>query len=320
MQEIRKVVASEFDIVNQLIVDQLHSKVPLVENIGHYIIDAGGKRMRPTLALLTGGACGNLTSQHHTLAAIIEFIHTATLLHDDVVDLSTLRRGRATANAEWGNAPSVLVGDFLYSRAFQLLVEVGSLEVMQLMADATNTIAEGEVLQLTKAGNPSTSEQDYFQVINDKTAVLFAAASAGGAILANADKATVEQYYQYGLNVGLAFQLIDDVLDYEGDAEEMGKNVGDDLAEGKCTLPLIHAMQHGDPAQTDIIKDAITHKNGERIDEIIAIVRQTGAIEHTRQQALEASNKAIKCLTDIQESSHKEALLRLAGLAINRTA
>jgi octaprenyl-diphosphate synthase len=318
MQEIRKVVAREFDIVNKLIVDQLHSKVPLVENIGHYIVDAGGKRMRPMLALLAGGACNNLNSHHHTLAAVIEFIHTATLLHDDVVDLSTLRRGRATANAEWGNAPSVLVGDFLYSRAFQLLVEIGKMEVMQLMANATNTIAEGEVLQLTKAGNPDTSEQDYFQVINDKTAVLFAAASAGGAILANADKDTVAQYYQYGINLGLAFQLIDDVLDYEGDAEAMGKNVGDDLAEGKCTLPLIYAMKNANPQQSALIKQSVTNKSGEQINAIIDIVRESGAITHTRQLAKELSAKATASLDSINDSAYKQALLKLADLAINR--
>jgi octaprenyl-diphosphate synthase len=320
MQEIRKVVAREFDIVNKLIVEQLHSKVPLVENIGHYIVDAGGKRMRPMLALLTGGASNNLNSHHHTLAAVIEFIHTATLLHDDVVDISTLRRGRATANAEWGNAPSVLVGDFLYSRAFQLLVKIGNMEVMQLMADATNTVAEGEVLQLAKAGDPDTSEQDYFQVINDKTAVLFAAASAGGAILANANEASVKQYYQYGINLGLAFQLIDDVLDYEGDAEAMGKNVGDDLAEGKCTLPLIYAMQHGNPQQAALIKQAITDKSGEQIDAIIDIVRESGAIAHTRQQASEISAKAAASLGGIADSTYKQALLKLANLAINRSA
>lgn len=320
MQEIRKIVANDFDIVNQLIINQLHSKVPLVENIGHYIVDAGGKRMRPMLALLAGGACNKLTSQHHTLAALIEFIHTATLLHDDVVDISTLRRGRPTANAEWGNAPSVLVGDFLYSRAFQLLVEIGNMDVMKLMADVTNTIAEGEVLQLTKAGDPNTSEVDYFQVINNKTAVLFAAASASGATLAGANQNTIDQYYQYGLNLGLAFQLIDDVLDYEGNAEEMGKNVGDDLAEGKCTLPLIYALKNGTPQQSELLSSAITDKNSQKINEVIDIVRQTSALDYTRQLAQESSQKAIDSLKDIEDGKYKQALSRLATLAINRNA
>lgn len=320
MQEIRKVVANDFTLVNQLIIKQLHSKVPLVENIGHYIVDAGGKRMRPMLALLAGGACDNLTPDHHTLAALIEFIHTATLLHDDVVDLSTLRRGRPTANAEWGNAPSVLVGDFLYSRAFQLLVDIGNMEVMKLMADVTNTIAEGEVFQLTKAGDPDTTEQDYFQVINNKTAVLFAAASASGATLAGADKATIDNYYQYGLNLGLAFQLIDDVLDYEGSTAEMGKNVGDDLAEGKCTLPLIYTIKNAAPEQARLIRSAITNKDSSQINDVIAIVQSTGALLHTRQLAAEFSTKATACLTDIADSRYKQSLARLATLAVARNA
>ncbi len=318
MQQAREVVATEFDAVNQLIIEQLHSNVPMVENIGHYIIEAGGKRLRPMLVLLGGGACGQLTEKHITLAAVIEFIHTATLLHDDVVDISALRRGRKTANAEWGNAPSVLVGDFLYSRAFQLLVKLGNMEVMSLMAGTTNTIAEGEVLQLTKAGDPNTSEEDYFRVIKNKTAVLFAAATACSAILAGADKTESDRFYHYGLHLGTAFQLTDDILDYEGNAAEMGKNVGDDLSEGKPTLPLIFAIKHGTKEQSKLITSAITNKSSEHIDEILSIVRTSGAIDYTRESADRESQRAIELLGEVPNSDYKQSLLRLATLAVSR--
>ncbi|MFA7554464.1 MAG: polyprenyl synthetase family protein [Spongiibacteraceae bacterium] len=318
MQQARELIAKEFDAVNQLIIENLHSNVPLVGNIGHYIVEAGGKRMRPMLTLLSGGACGNLNPNHITLATAIEFIHTATLLHDDVVDLSTLRRGRPTANAEWGNAPSVLVGDFLYSRAFQLLVTLGNSEVMALIAGTTNTVAEGEVLQLTKAGDPSTSEEEYFQVIENKTAVLFAAASAGGAMLAGVDKEQVSQYYQYGLNLGLAFQLVDDALDYTGNAEDMGKNVGDDLAEGKPTLPLIFTMSNGSDEQKAKTRDAISHKSTENIDQIIDAVTQSGALDYTLDQAKKKGILAQQALKEIGENPYKIALYRIIELSIER--
>ena len=322
MQQIRAVITEEFDAVNQLIIEQLHSEVPLVENIGHYIVDAGGKRLRPMLALLAGGAAGGGTQgeigqSHIVLAAVIEFIHTATLLHDDVVDISALRRGRATANAQWGNAPSVLVGDFLYSRAFQLLVSLGNMEVMSLMADATNTIAEGEVLQLTKAGDPDTSEADYFQIINNKTAVLFAAATAGGALLAGAEQA--QHYYQYGLKLGTAFQLIDDVLDYEGDAATLGKNIGDDLAEGKPTLPLIYVMARGSAKQQQLVRSAITSKSSEQITAIADIINTSGAIDYTRAAAQACSQDAITALESLADSPYKQALIALAELSVART-
>jgi octaprenyl-diphosphate synthase len=320
MQQARDAVAKEFESVNQLIVDHLHSDVPMVENIGHYIVEAGGKRLRPMLVLLAGGACGNLTEKHITLAAVIEFIHTATLLHDDVVDLSALRRGRPTANAEWGNAPSVLVGDFLYTRAFQLLVKLGNMEVMSLMAAATNTIAEGEVLQLTKAGDPNTSEEDYFKVIRNKTAVLFAAATSCSAILAGASKTESDALYQYGLNLGIAFQLTDDILDYEGEAAEMGKDVGDDLSEGKPTLPLIFAMKNGSKEQSDLIKSAIVDKSSEHINTIISTVKTTGAIDYTRKTAEKKSSLATESIKDFPSSAYKQSLLRLASLAVSRTA
>lgn len=320
MQQVRNTVATEFNAVDQLIIKQLHSNVPLVENIGHYIVDAGGKRMRPMLALLAGGANGNLNQAHITLAAVIEFIHTATLLHDDVVDISSLRRGRPTANEEWGNAPSVLVGDFLYSRSFQLLVSIGNMDVMKLVADVTNTIAEGEVLQLTKAGDPDTTEDQYFEVITNKTAVLFAAATAGGAILANKDQATIDTYYQYGLNLGIAFQLIDDALDYEGNAADMGKNVGDDLAEGKPTLPLIYAMRKGTEQQAQLIRSAINNKTNRDIEAIIAIVKQSGALAYTKEQAKQSSDKAIACINSAKHTPYKSGLERLAAMAVDRNS
>ena len=320
MQQVRETVAQEFERVNQLIIEQLHSDVPLVENIGHYIVDAGGKRLRPMLALLSGGVHGDINDNHITLAAVIEFIHTATLLHDDVVDLSALRRGRPTANAEWGNAPSVLVGDFLYTRAFQLLVAIGDMKIMKLLADTTNAIAEGEVLQLTKAGNPNTSETEYFQIIKNKTAVLFAAATAGGAMLSGQPQPQIDRLYQYGLDLGTAFQLIDDALDYEGDAADMGKNIGDDLAEGKPTLPLIYTMKHGSKSQQQLISSAIASKSNAQIDDVIIAVSSCGALSHTRKIAAEHAQKAADIISNIPNTDHKTALLRLTELAASRKA
>lgn len=318
MENIRAVVSTEFEAVNRHIIEQLHSQVPLVENIGHYIIEAGGKRLRPLLALLSGGACGNLNEHHITLAAVIEFIHTATLLHDDVVDISTLRRGRPTANAAWDNASSVLVGDFLYSRAFQMLVQLNNMPVMSLMANVTNTIAEGEVLQLTKAGDPETSEDDYFRVITTKTAVLFAAATASGGILAGATGHQVDLLHQFGLELGIAFQLIDDALDYEGDVSTMGKNVGDDLAEGKPTLPLIYAMQNADENDRQLVRRAISEKNGAAIDSILKIVTRSGAIEYTHAIAAEHAEKAMVLINNIVESPYRQALTEIIHAAIHR--
>jgi octaprenyl-diphosphate synthase len=320
MQDVKHIVANEFEAVNQLIIDQLQSNVPLVENIGHYIVDAGGKRLRPMLALLSGKACSQPTPHHITLAAVVEFIHTATLLHDDVVDISALRRGRPTANAEWGNASSVLVGDFLYTRAFQLLVSIGRMDLMTLMADTTNSIAEGEVLQLIKAGNPNTTEQEYFQVIDNKTAVLFAASTAGGAMIAGANQDDIKHYYQYGLHLGQAFQLIDDVLDYEGNPEETGKNIGDDLAEGKPTLPLIYAMKHSGTAKANIIRQAITEKSSKNITAIIRIIKDCKALDYTKAKAAAASLQAIDAISNTTHSLSKEGLIKLAHLATNRTS
>ena len=318
MQQARTIVANEFKAVNQLIIEQLQSKVPLVENIGHYIVDAGGKRLRPMLVLLGGGACNKLNKNHITLAAVIEFIHTATLLHDDVVDISTLRRGHPTANATWGNASSVLVGDFLYTRAFQLMVTLGNMDVLTLLADSTNAIAEGEVMQLTKIGDPNTTEEDYFEVIRNKTAVLFAAATAGSAILAGYDKTQSDNFYYYGLHLGFAFQLIDDALDYDGNMEEMGKNIGDDLAEGKPTLPLIYAMKNGTNEQKQLIRHAIVEKSNNEIKQVCDATRSSGALEYTRQCALDHSQKAKSFIACLPDSPYKESLLRLADVATSR--
>lgn len=320
MQQARNTVAKEFEAVNKVIIDQLASRVPLVGSIGHYIIDAGGKRLRPLLALLCGGAHGEVSLKHITFAATIEFIHTATLLHDDVVDLSSLRRGRPTANAQWGNAPSVLVGDFLYSRAFQLLVSLGSPEVMALMAETTNIIAEGEVLQLTKAGDASTSESDYYDVIKSKTAVLFAAACAGSGHLSNLPKADIQKLYDYGLNLGIAFQLIDDVLDYEGDPKTMGKNVGDDLSEGKPTLPLIYTMAKGNQAQQNLVQQAIENKNSENIADIFAAIKGCKALDYCRSQAERHKNMAVEQISALSPSPYKESLLLIAELSLKRNS
>lgn len=320
MQQARALVATDFERVNQCIIDRMHSRVPMVENIGHYIIDAGGKRLRPMLVLLTSGALGYSGDAHIQLAAIIEFLHTATLLHDDVVDVSSLRRGRPTANAEFGNAPSVLVGDFIYSRAFQMLVELGDMSIMQLLSDTTNTIAEGEVLQLTKAGDPDTDLDAYLQVITTKTAVLFGAATKGAALLSGGDAATAEQLYQYGVNLGIAFQLIDDVLDYSGDPTEMGKNLGDDLAEGKPTLPLIRTMQVGTAEQAERVRQAILNKDAGLLDVIADDVKSCGALDYTQAMAVEYSDKALANLANMSNNSYTEQLARLAKLAVQRNA
>lgn len=318
MQNIRAKVASEFDQVNRLIVDQLHSNVAMVENVGHYIVDAGGKRLRPLLVLLTGAALGPVNPEHIKFAAIIEFIHTATLLHDDVVDISSLRRGRPTANAEFGNAPSVLVGDFLYTRAFQLMVQLDDMGILRHMADTTNVIAEGEVLQLTRAGDPDTSEEQYLDVITRKTAVLFAAGCYGAARLSGESEADSERLRAFGLNLGIAFQLIDDALDYEGDAATMGKNVGDDLTEGKPTLPLIHTLRDGDCEERALVREAISRKSSTQIDEVLAAVTRCGSLSYTRERARHYQQLALDQLQHLPASQWREALAEIADLSVNR--
>ncbi|MEP5764580.1 MAG: polyprenyl synthetase family protein [Halieaceae bacterium] len=317
MQAIREPVQAELDLVNQLIVANLASDVGLVENIGHYIVDAGGKRLRPLMALLCAKCCGFSGDEHIKFAAVVEFIHTATLLHDDVVDISALRRGRPTANAEFGNAPSVLVGDFLYSRAFQLLVEIGNMDIMQDMATTTNEIAAGEVLQLVRAGNPATSEADYLDVITRKTAILFASACFGAAALTQ-QPALAEPLRAFGLNIGIAFQIVDDVLDYEGDPAVMGKNVGDDLAEGKPTLPLIHVLQHGNAENQELVRSAIRNKDAGGIAQVVEAVRQTGSLDYARAIAEEYHGRALSAVQALPDNSSRDALLHIAKLAVVR--
>ena len=318
VKHIHAVVAEDFAALNRKVVSELHSEVPLIESIGHYIIDAGGKRMRPTLVLLCARALGYQGDRHVDLATVIEFLHTATLLHDDVVDMSELRRGRPTANVKWDNPSSVLVGDFIYSRAFELLVRIGSLPIMDVMATTTNRISEGEVLQLIHKRNPQTTEAAYLQVIRNKTAILFAAACSTAAILAGAAPVVQQQLHEFGLEVGMAFQLIDDVLDYEGSVAELGKNVGDDLAEGKPTLPLIYVLQEGSPAERALITAAIENGGLERLSDIIAVVKRSGALDHTRRQAQQRVAQALRALDLIPASPFRDGLEQVADAALNR--
>ena len=318
INQIRASVEAEFAQVNALIIEQLHSDVDMVENVGQYIVDAGGKRLRPLLALLAAASLGDVTEKHIKFAAVIEFIHTATLLHDDVVDISTLRRGRPTANSEFGNAPSVLVGDFLYTRAFQLMVQLDDMRVLQLMADVTNLIAEGEVMQLVRAGDPDTSREQYFDVITRKTAILFAAACEGTAMLSGESDETLKTMHDIGLNLGIAFQLIDDVLDYEGDPETTGKNVGDDLNEGKPTLPLIHAMQHASPDDAALIATALRTKSAENLSEIVALAANTGGIAETRSAAEAHCDLVNDALATLAPSAAKTSLETLATFSLSR--
>lgn len=314
------VVKKDFADVNQLIIDQLHSDVDLVENIGHYLVEAGGKRLRPLLVLLTSNALdGTSQKEFLKLAAIIEFIHTATLLHDDVVDISSLRRGRPTANAKWGNAPSVLVGDFLYSRAFQLMVEIGDMKIMNILANTTNIISEGEVQQLVNAKNPDVSEDVYMEVIYKKTAILFSAACETAAVLAQSEPSEIDALKQYGFHVGMAFQLVDDVLDYSGDAETLGKNIGDDLSEGKPTLPLIVAMRNAETQDAEIIANAIRNGSSEQLNKIISIIQNNSGLTYTQDKAKYHVNQALDCLSEISDSEYAKAMKDLASFAISRT-
>lgn len=319
MLPLHHIVKDDFTAVNQLIVARLQSNVGLVENIGHYLIEAGGKRLRPLMVLLSANALGYRGKQHLDLAAIIEFIHTATLLHDDVVDVSHLRRGRPTANAQWGNAPSVLVGDFLYSRAFQMMVAIGSMDIMAILSDATNVISEGEVQQLTNAKNPEVSEDTYLEVIDKKTAVLFAAACEVAAVLSGASDAQRTALKAYGHHVGMAFQLVDDALDYTGDAATLGKNVGDDLAEGKPTLPLIYAMRQSEPEQAQLIADAIRSGDTGQLANILAIVQETAAITYTLDCARKEVNSAVAQLETLPPSPYSKAMCEVAEFALART-
>ncbi|MBD1581069.1 octaprenyl diphosphate synthase [Pseudoalteromonas sp. S16_S37] len=305
--------------VNQLIHAQMQSDVALVNQLGLYIVNSGGKRIRPMLTLLTAKALECSDDQHITLATIIEFIHTATLLHDDVVDESALRRGEPTANAEFGNAASVLVGDFIYTRSFQLMVGLNNMQVMQILADATNVIAEGEVLQLMNCNDPDTTEKSYMQVIYSKTAKLFEAATMLPAVVLKKSEEIQEALKLYGMHLGTAFQLVDDVLDYSANAEQMGKNLGDDLAEGKPTLPLIYAMQHGTEQQVKQIREAISTGNGMTyLDDILTTLEQTNALEFAMEKARNEAQKAIEYLDVLTDSPYKQALVALAQLSVAR--
>jgi len=320
-QEIERLfglVSSDFKAVNDLIPRQLTSDVELVEVIGRYIVDSGGKRLRPLIVLLAARCCDYAEQDHVRLAAIIEFLHTATLLHDDVVDRSGLRRGRATVNAMWGNPPSVLVGDFLYSRAFQLMVELESMDIMAILADATNVIAEGEVLQLANVGNTELTEDLYFDVIRSKTAMLFQAASHSAAVLATDDADAISRLRSYGLHFGMAYQLVDDWLDYAGDAQVMGKNVGDDLAEGKATLPLIYTMANGNSSDRALIRDALNSKCADQLEDVCAAVARSEALTYTREQAHKQSELALEALMGLPANEYRDALEDLARAAIGR--
>lgn len=318
LQSATALVQSELELVNHTIQQRSHSNIALIRTLGGYIIQSGGKRLRPLILLLSAKAGNYQGDAHIVLAAVIEFIHTATLLHDDVVDASALRRGRATANHVWGNEASVLVGDFLYSRSFEMMLETNNTEVMKILAATTNAIAEGEVMQLMNARSPDTTEQSYLETIHHKTARLFESAAQLGAIISEQNSSVCTAFAKYGLHLGVAFQLIDDIFDYNADSEELGKNVGDDLAEGKPTLPLIHALKHGNPEQQKSIRHAIEHGEREKIEEILAIVESTGALAYTAEQAKLQSAAAIQSIAEIEESPYKNALINLAEYSIQR--
>ena len=318
LEQLYAPVAVDMEAVNDVIRKRLHSDIALIRQVAEYIIGAGGKRMRPVLLLLVARSLGYHGSHHHELAAVLELIHTSTLLHDDVVDESDLRRGRSTANAMFGNAAAVLVGDFLYSRTFQMMVDVQDMRVMRVLADATNVISEGEVLQLLNVHNADVTVDAYLQVIRYKTAMLFEAAARLGAILGGRDEAGQDRMADFGRHLGTAFQLIDDVLDYSGDEETTGKHLGDDLAEGKPTLPLIHVMQHGSPVQAALVRKAIEEGGREAFPEVIEAVKSSGALEATCRFAQQEADQAAALISDLPASIFKDSLLQLCSFAVAR--
>ncbi len=311
-------IAADMQAVDAVIRTRLHSDVAFIRQVAEYIVHSGGKRLRPALVLFTAGAMGYKGTHHHELAAVVEFIHTATLLHDDVVDESDLRRGNRTANALYGNAAAVFVGDFLYSRAFQMMVGVDSMAVMRVLADATNVIAEGEVLQLLNCHNADVVIDDYLRVIRYKTAKLFEAAARLGGIVGGADPEVEARLADFGMHLGTAFQLIDDVLDYSADESDTGKHLGDDLAEGKPTLPLIHVMQHGSPAEAALVRNAIEHGGREDFAAVLAAIQHTGALAETRRHAQAEAKLAMDAISVLPPSNFKDALLQLSDFAVRR--
>ncbi|MBU2894168.1 octaprenyl diphosphate synthase [Colwellia sp. D2M02] len=319
LKAIQTLAQADMTAVNDLIYQQLQSDVTLINQLGIYIVNGGGKRMRPMLTVLAAKALGYSGAKHCDIAAIIEFIHTATLLHDDVVDESNMRRGRETANALFGNSASVLVGDFLYTRSFQMMTKLNDMRIMDILSDATNIVAEGEVLQLMNCNDPNTTEASYMQVIYCKTAKLFEAATRLAAVISKQDEKIEQAMADYGKFLGTAFQLVDDIMDYTADAKEMGKNVGDDLSEGKPTLPLLYAMEHGNAQQKQLISDAIEHGNGmDNLDAILQAMEETGSLRYTQQQAEIEADKAINALDILTDSPQKQALIALAHIAANR--
>ena len=316
---LQTLIKNDLDNVNQVIRQELYSEVVLIRQIAEYIINSGGKRLRPILLLLVANALNYQGNQHYALAAVIEFIHTATLLHDDVVDESDLRRSKPTANAVFGNAASVLVGDFLYSRSFQMMVKTNNMAVMKVLSQATNIISEGEVLQLLNCHNADVDEERYMKVIHYKTAKLFQASAEIAAILGTQDSAIIKAFADYGMYLGTAFQLIDDVLDYSGDEDETGKHLGDDLAEGKPTLPLIYVMQNGTPEQANIVKNAIENGGREVFAQVLEVIKNSNALEFTRQQAIKEAQLAKNAIMDLQlNEQYKTALLNLADFSVER--
>ncbi|HDR1156293.1 TPA: octaprenyl diphosphate synthase [Pasteurella multocida] len=319
IDDIQKLIHRDMQKTNETILAQLNSDVTLINQLGYYIIQSGGKRIRPMIAILAARVLGFHGEQPITCATFIEFIHTATLLHDDVVDESALRRGNPTANAEFGNAASVLVGDFIYTRAFQLMTQLDSLRILKVMSDATNVIAEGEVQQLMNVNDPNTTEENYMQVIYGKTARLFEAATHCAAILAHATEAQENALREYGCYLGTAFQLVDDILDYSADAKALGKNIGDDLAEGKPTLPLLHAMHHGNPAQAKLIREAI-EQGGKRdiLEDVLTIMTEHKSLDYAMMRAKQEAQKAVDAIALLPENEYKQALISLAYLSVDR--
>lgn len=318
LKQIQSSIAQDMRAVDEVIRSALYSDVVLIKQVAEYIINSGGKRLRPALVLMSAELFGPVQPAHHQLAAVVEFIHTATLLHDDVVDESSLRRGQATANSLFGNAASVLVGDFVYSRAFQMMVRVDNMRVMEILAEATNVIAEGEVLQLLNVHDADISEQDYLQVIHFKTAKLFEAATRLGAVICQANEADEKALSLYGMHLGTAFQLIDDVLDLSGDAQAIGKNLGDDIAEGKPTLPLLYAMRHGTKQQAELIRTAIEHGGEHNIQNVIDAVQQTDALKHVRELAQQEADLACQAIAHLADGPAKQRLIDLAEFSVDR--